>query len=43
MFGNWTNILALLGFSGAVNTQNFVVMVIVTRKNLANDFVKNAQ
>lgn len=43
MFGNWTNILVLLGFSGAVNAQNFVVMVIVTRKNLDNDFVKNAQ
>lgn len=43
MFGNWTNILVLLGFSGAVNIQNFVVMVIVTKKNLNNDFVKNAQ
>ena len=44
MFGNWTKILVLLGFSGAVNIQNFVVMVIVTKKkNLNNDFVKNAQ
>lgn len=43
MFGNWTNILVLLGFSGAVNIPNFVVMVIVTRKNLDSNFVKNAQ
>lgn len=47
MFGKQTNILVILGFSGATNIQkvdiNFVVMVIVTRKNLDNYFVKNAQ